>query len=202
VLPIGVVGRPRVLVAGPDAPRFAQALRALPQLRPPTVAAGPAELTRIAADAVLLLTDHPADDVRTLTGRPGATDRILVVSHTGRPRDVLDAVQAGALGYLVHGEFGRADLVRAVFGALAGQSSLSRSATNALIEHLQCRRPAAGLGERQQEILRLAALGETNASIAGRLGLSEKTVRNQLSDIYTVLDVRNRTEAVRHWLGQ
>jgi DNA-binding NarL/FixJ family response regulator len=71
-----------------------------------------------------------------------------------------------------------------------------------MVEHLQCRRQVVGLDPRQREILRLAALGESNAQIAAHLRRSEKTIRNQLSDIYGALGVRNRTEAVLHWLGQ
>jgi len=54
-----------------------------------------------------------------------------------------------------------------------------------------------GLSEREKEILRLARDGLTNSEIATKLGLSDGTVRNCLSGIYTKLKVRNRTEAIK-----
>jgi DNA-binding NarL/FixJ family response regulator len=59
-----------------------------------------------------------------------------------------------------------------------------------------------GLTERENEILRLIALGGTNKEIANKLGLSEKTVKNHISSIFQTLHVNNRTQAAVYALGK
>ena len=58
------------------------------------------------------------------------------------------------------------------------------------------------LTDREAEILDLAASGLSNAEIAGRLFLSERTVKNYLNAAYPKIDVHNRSEAVSAWLGR
>ena len=111
---------------------------------------------------------------------------------------VLDAVRAGARGYLLKGA-GRHELVDAVrrasaggavFGPTAADVVISAAGTAVHAPHL-----ALGLSEREGEVLRLVAAGLTNAAIAARLHLAPKTVRNQVSAVLGKLGVDSREQA-------
>jgi DNA-binding NarL/FixJ family response regulator len=128
---------------------------------------------------------------------------VKVIALTMHADDHLIAgmVQAGAQGYLLKDARG-ADVVTAVRTVTVGGVAMDPTITSRLLR--QYRRLAeemAGetrptLSERQLEALRLLAAGATNQEIAARLSLSRQTVKNILSEIYTVLGVGNRTEAV------
>jgi DNA-binding NarL/FixJ family response regulator len=114
---------------------------------------------------------------------------------------VLEAVRAGALGFLVHGQFSPAELVQAIHAVAGGEAHLSPSAARALMTAVR-ERPAGpvadphGLSPRERQIMDLMVAGEPNSGISARLGIAEKTVRNQVSQIYRKLNVRNRAQAV------
>lgn len=198
-----------VVVIGTGGVRIIDLLGPLPHLKPPRVVNSLAALPRVRADLVILRSDAPSRDVRALTQVPGPQRAVLVVTGTPSHHEVVESLRAGATSYLVDGQFTRADLIGAVLGTLAGHSHLSQLAVTAVVRQTreQCGRPveraeAEALSLRQREIMALLAAGRSNADIAARLFLAEKTVRNHISAIYTKLRVRSRAEAIVYWLGQ
>jgi DNA-binding NarL/FixJ family response regulator len=156
---------------------------------------GPAELTEVwgesLPDAVVvvcggsLLAQHAS--VRRLTRHIGPVPIVLVVpAHS--PRGVRSALEAGADGVVFEGDM-EVTLVASLHAVIAGQLAVPR----------QCRyqvdRPT--LSRREKETLALVTLGMTNSEIAGRLCLSESTVKSHLSSAFGKLGVRSRNEAVR-----
>lgn len=197
-----------VVVLGPDGGRIVGLVGPLPNVRPLRLVAGVEDLLRIRADLVVVCSPTPSRDVGLLARVPGPPRAVLVVTAATAPYEVVESIRAGAAGYLVDGQFTRADLVGAVVGTLAGQHHLSEAATGALVAHTSRRgMPAAStvdtrvLSARQRQIMDLLATGRSNAEIAAALFLSEKTVRNQISAIYAKIGVRGRTEAMLRWLG-
>jgi len=135
------------------------------------------------------------------------TTRVLMLTYQDAPDTVAAAIRAGASGYLVHGRFTPVELVDAVREVAAGGNPLSPAVVSAV---LRVARDGAApravddrprLTQRQVELMGLIASGRSDADIAGRLGLSTKTVKNHINAIYAVLQVRNRTEAMSRWLG-
>ena len=112
---------------------------------------------------------------------------------------VLAAVEAGARGYLVKGSDGDVTL-RAVRAVAAGESIFGPGSGERLFQAAQRRSEKvesfADLTRREAEILELIAQGLTNTAIAENLFLSPKTVRNQVSEIYSKLGVQSRDEAI------
>jgi DNA-binding NarL/FixJ family response regulator len=198
-----------VVVVGTGGVRIIDLLGPLPHLRPPRMATSLAALPRMRADLVILRSDTPSRDVRALNQVPGPPRNILVVTGTPSQHEVVESLRAGATSYLVDGQFTRADLIGAVLGTLTGHSHLSQAAVTAVVRQTRERtdRPteraeADVLSLRQREIMALLAAGRSNADIAARLFLAEKTVRNHISAIYAKLRVRSRAEAIVLWLGQ
>lgn len=107
------------------------------------------------------------------------------------------AMRVGARGYLVKGA-GVQEIERAVRAVANGEMILSPTAARSARENW--RPPGSGLfpelSEREGEVLDLLARGLDNGAIARRLTLSEKTVRNHVSNIFTKLRVANRSEAI------
>lgn len=108
------------------------------------------------------------------------------------------AIMAGASGYLLK-QIRGTDLVGAIRTIAAGQSLLDPAITQKVLTRLR-EGPAedpklASLGEREREILLLIAEGLTNRQIAGRIHLSEKTVKNYVSAILDKLGLTSRTQA-------
>ncbi len=108
---------------------------------------------------------------------------------------IFDGLRAGARGYLMK-DVGRAELVSAIRTVHEGGSLLQPVIANRLIERLAIDE-AAGLSERQQEVLQLLASGARNQEIADQLFLSLRTVKFHVENLYRKLGVRTRTEAVR-----
>jgi DNA-binding NarL/FixJ family response regulator len=126
--------------------------------------------------------------------------RIVVLTVSEMERDVLDAVAAGAVGYLVKSTPGpelRAALVRAAAGEPVFSSTL---AALVLGEFRRLSKAATGanpLSEREREVLRLAGQGLPSKEIAARLFLTSGTVRNYLSDALRKLECSNRLRAAQ-----
>jgi DNA-binding NarL/FixJ family response regulator len=126
--------------------------------------------------------------------REGVGSRVLVLTTYDSDGDVLPAIEAGATGYLLK-DAPRAELLRAVRAAAAGQSVLSPAVASRLLT--QVRAPAAeGLSERELEVLTLVARGATNRDAARALLISEATVKTHLLHIYAKLSVSDRAAAV------
>jgi DNA-binding NarL/FixJ family response regulator len=111
---------------------------------------------------------------------------------------VAAAMRAGARGYLLK-DAGREELRRAVAAAASGQAIFSASVAHrltSLVGASPAPPPFPELTPRERDVLELMAQGRLNADIAQRLGLSEKTVRNQVSVIFSKLEVLGRSEAI------
>lgn len=145
--------------------------------------------------------------------------KVLVITGDGSPRVIESMLRGGAHGYLVHGHFDPTELLRAVRAVAGGQGWLSPVAASVaastvrehavheresreLAEQNRLARARLGLTKREQDVLDLLCQGMSNAAIADRLLLTEKTVKNHLNHAYAKLQVSSRTEAVLKWRGE
>jgi DNA-binding NarL/FixJ family response regulator len=124
------------------------------------------------------------------------TARVVILTSFCENERVQDALEAGAVGYLLK-DAEPEDLVRGVRDAAAGDAPVSPRAARALLP--QNRRPGRSqtdaLSAREREVLSLVAAGLPNKSIARRLDISEKTVKAHLTRVFSVLGVSDRTSA-------
>ena len=114
---------------------------------------------------------------------------------------VFAAMRAGARGYLLKGA-NQADVVRAVHLVASGGAMFGPAVAQRLIEFFARPRPTGTplafpqLTDREHQVLDLLAGGQSNASIATRLSITDKTVRNHVSNIFTKLSVADRAQAI------
>lgn len=120
---------------------------------------------------------------------------ILALCENASDGRVLGALQAGARGCLPKTATG-AELLEAAQGAVLGEPVLHPSTTAALLQQLRGDGPAPNLTPRESEVLRQVAAGQTNKSIALKLGISEHTVKFHLGSAMTKLGAASRAEAV------
>jgi DNA-binding NarL/FixJ family response regulator len=127
--------------------------------------------------------------------------QILILTITSADHTVVDAVRAGAAGYLVKG-MPTTDLIRAIEAAARGQLSLSPDATAVVLDELRSasdhHHPAdvdTDLSWRELEVLALMVEGKENIEIAQALSISPRTVKHHISSILGKLNVPNRTLA-------
>ncbi|GAA4927832.1 response regulator [Actinoplanes utahensis] len=151
----------------------------------------------VTPDVILMDLRMPVLDgvstIRELRSR-GSSARVLVLTTYDTDSDVLPAIKAGATGYLLK-DTPREDLFRAVLAAHRGESVLSPAVAGRLMGQL--RSPAKEpLSHREIEVLTLIARGCTNRETAGRLFISEATVKTHLLHAYAKLGVRDRASAV------
>ena len=130
----------------------------------------------------------------------GPTTRVLVLSASGESDDVLEAVKAGAAGYLLKSA-GAAELVDAVRRTAAGDAVFTPGLAGLVLG--EYRRTAADdaaphLTPRETEVLRLVAKGLTARQVAERLVLSHRTVENHVQNTLTKLALHNRAQLVRY----
>lgn len=117
---------------------------------------------------------------------------------------LLDAIMAGAAGYVLK-EVGRMDLVNDIRKVAAGHSLLDTELTKVVMERIKARQSAERaqpLTPQEQKILELIAEGRTNRQIAQTMYLSEKTVKNYVSNVLSKLGVSRRTEAAVYTVRQ
>ena len=120
--------------------------------------------------------------------------RVLMLTSYADDEAVAASVMAGASGYLLK-NVSRAELLRAIRLAAAGQSLLDSNVTKQVMERLQVQAPGNELTEREREVLALVARGYTNKQIAEALYVTEKTARNHVSHILEKLGLARRSEA-------
>lgn len=160
--------------------------------------------TELQPDAVLLdlrLPDQPGDAVcRQLKALP-KPPVVLILTSFGDDDSVLLCQAAGADGYFLK-DFEQTHLAEAVVRAVrTGYSSWPTAPKRK--EHrspAEFTRRIARLSVQETRVIELLAEGRINKEIAAQLGLTEGTVRNYVSAIFTKLEVANRTEAVVLWL--
>lgn len=158
-------------------------------------------------DVVLLDVRMPRRDGVQVAAEVCAWSKVLMLTYSDAPEVIRAAVQAGASGYLVHGQFEAGDLERTILSVAAGSFVLSPHAAAVMRDALRPApppaplRPDAGLSAREAEVMELVASGRSNGEIAATCYLSEKTVKNHINHIFAKLGVRTRAEAVAVWLG-
>lgn len=137
---------------------------------------------------------------RALTRQqPGVA--VLVLTMLDGDDSVFAALRAGARGYLLKGA-DRAEIARAVDTVAHGGVVFSATLAERVLAFFAGHRPGMGLApfpnltDREREVLDLVAQGLTNAEIARRLVVSDKTVRNHVSNVFAKLHVAGRAEAV------
>jgi DNA-binding NarL/FixJ family response regulator len=131
--------------------------------------------------------------------------RVLILSASGEQRDVLEAVKAGATGYLVKSA-SREELVDAVRRVAAGDTVFTPGLAGLVLGEF--RRMADGpaaepdnqLTPRETEILKMVATGMSYRQIADRLVLSHRTVQNHVQNTLRKLQMHNRVELTRYVL--
>lgn len=202
----------RVLIADDHAP-FRTGLRTLLRATPDTEVVGEAatgqEAVSLAAslqpDVVLMDLHMPGVNGIAATRQILHTSphiAILVVTMFEGDDSVFAALQAGARGYLLKGA-PKAELLRAIRAVASGEAIFGPAIAKRLMQFFAGLPPGAAqaqafpeLTEREQEILALLAQHQTNPEIAQRLGLSPKTVRNHVSNIFSKLQVVDRAQAI------
>lgn len=125
---------------------------------------------------------------------------VLVLTMVEDDDAVFAAMRAGARGYLLKGS-SQAEIVHAIRAVGSGEAVFGPPIANRLIEYFSSAPngpPHAfpELTEREREVLELIAKGESNTAIARTLTISEKTVRNHVSNIFTKLRVADRAQAI------
>jgi DNA-binding NarL/FixJ family response regulator len=151
-------------------------------------------------------------DVTRQVKRKWPSVEVLIFTIFDEEEKVIDAVKAGASGYLLKGA-SSGKILDAIREVKAGGSVIQPSLARRLLRHfhvpesegkpgLREEPPTRPLTEREVEILRLIAKGLSNNEAAGVLGLSRATVRTHLEHIYDKLEVTNRVEAVTEGLRQ
>lgn len=118
---------------------------------------------------------------------------VLILTTYDHDTDIMRAVEAGAVGYLLK-DAAPADIVRAVVAAAAGEMVLSAEQSHRVVQSM--RAGTRALSEREKEVLALVAQGLSNTAIAGTLFVSEATVKTHLAHVYDKLEAPNRTAAV------
>jgi DNA-binding NarL/FixJ family response regulator len=124
--------------------------------------------------------------------------RVLVLTTFENDGYVVQALKAGASGYLLKDSQPEA-VVSAALATLSGERVMTKSVSEQFLNLLDGRSQKeryGGMTGREIEILRLLGQGQTNKQIAYRLKISQKTVRNHISNFYSKLGVRDRSQAV------
>ncbi len=126
--------------------------------------------------------------------------KVLVLTTYDDDQWVFDAIRAGASGYLLK-DTPREEVIKAIRGTVAGDAFIDPAVAGKLMSQVANKQvlPATLLTDkltgRETEVLRLLARGLSNGEIAGKLHLSEGTVRNHVSAIFSKLNVSDRTRA-------
>ena len=135
---------------------------------------------------------------------------IVMLTMSKHDDYVFEAIKAGARGYYLK-DSDAGELVKAINQAAEGEMILNPDLAQRVLREFrqmtatgEVKTGLASLGDREIDILRQVAAGRTNMEIADALGLSEKTIKNQLSSVFNKLHLSNRTQAavyaLRHGL--
>ena len=184
-------------------------------IAPVAAAADGAEAVRLAdrhrPDVVLMDLRMPVLDgveaTRQIRAAQPDTEIVVLTTHADEA-SILDAMRAGARGYLTK-DAGIAEISRAVHAAAAHQAVLDPVAQSALIEAASAGARAGGpasapaslpdeLTPREAEVLSLIARGLSNGEIAATLVVSEATVKTHINHVFAKIGARDRAQAVHY----
>ena len=134
--------------------------------------------------------------------------KVAMLTASEEDDDVMQALKAGALGYILKG-VGSRDLVGVVKDLATGQSYVSPSLAARILNAMRTgaatkvANPIDDLSKREEDILKLVAAGKSNKEVGRVLDLQEKTIKHYMTSILQKLHVRNRVEAAllahTHW---
>jgi len=158
-------------------------------------------------DVILLDLAMPRKDglqaIREIIAENGEA-RILVLSNFSDNQIVIQAIKAGASGYL-HKSSSAEELLTAIHAVFRGESSLSPAIARILVNEINMANPQntvmpESLSKRESEVLDLIAKGLSNQEIANSLSLSERTVSAHVSSVLRKLHLASRTQAALYAL--
>ncbi len=148
-------------------------------------------------DVVIMDLSMPNLDGVEATRRIASThpsSRVLVLTSFSDRTRIMDALSAGADGYLLkHSD--PEEIAAAIRSVHLGDAPLDPKAARALLESRRTEPESASLTEREREVLGLVQQGLANKQIARRLGISERTVKAHLTSVFATLGVSDRTQA-------
>ena len=162
-------------------------------------------VSELAPDVVIMDLNMPGisgvDTTRQLAA-VAPLARVVVLTISADDDDVMNAVLAGACGYLLK-DSSIQDLVAGIIAAAAGESLISPQIASKVLRRLRSQTSHVDaaetirteLSDREIEVLKLIANGKDNAQIAGDLHISPKTVKNHISNILMKLQIDNRIQA-------
>jgi DNA-binding NarL/FixJ family response regulator len=158
-----------------------------------------------APDVVVMDLNMPGmngvDAIRHIS-RDAPLTRVIVLTISDQEQDVMDAILAGACGYLLK-DASIQTLMAGIESASVGESLISPHIAGKVLQHVRATTAApeaaatirAELSDREIEVLKLIANGKDNAMIARDLHISPKTVKNHISNILMKLQIENRIQA-------
>lgn len=148
-------------------------------------------------DVVLMDLSMPALDgieaTRQIVAATGDVHVVVLTSFSDNRR-ILEALKAGATGYLLK-HAGPDELLAGIRAAAIGDSPLDPKAARAMLESTREQRTRPDLTAREVEVLRLVTAGDANKQIARKLGITERTVKAHLTSIFSTIGVASRTQA-------
>jgi two-component system response regulator DevR len=159
-----------------------------------TVAEAVSEAARLAPDVILMdlrLPDGTGIDACREILSSAPRTRILFVTSYSDEQAVMSTVLAGAAGYVLK-DIDHRTLVAAIRDAAAGRAILDPRITDPVVRRVP---NTEALSAQEQRVLALVVEGKTNKEIAAALGLSDKTVKNYLSNAFQKLGVSRRAQA-------
>ena len=164
------------------------------------------KITReLAPDVVVMDLNMPGmtgvEATRHITAAAPLT-RVLVLTISDQEADVLDAILAGACGYILK-DASIAELLRGIQSAALGESLISPTIAAKVLQRVRAsssqpdieKTIRSELSEREIEVLKLLAEGKGNAEIASELFINPKTVKNHIASILMKLQMENRIQA-------
>jgi DNA-binding NarL/FixJ family response regulator len=158
-----------------------------------------------APDVVVMDLKMPAmngvEATRLITSDSPLT-RVIVLTISDQDSDVMDAIVAGACGYLLK-DASIENVVAGIRSAAVGSSLISPTIAEKVLQRVRATTPdsemadaiRAELSDRELQVLKLIANGKDNAQIAAELVISPKTVKNHISNILMKLQIQNRIQA-------
>jgi len=156
---------------------------------------------RLRPDVVLMDLRMPRCDGVEATRRlaaAAAPTKVIVLTTYADDRSVLDALRAGARGFLTK-DSGAEEIERAIAAVARGEAAIDPAVQHHLVEAVAAKSELPhGLTPREAEVLTLIADGLSNAEIAARLFVSEATVKSHVNHLFTKTGVRDRAQAVAY----